>query len=102
MVAGGAGQSPTPPRKRAELPASVMCNSVKPCLRNSKTLVAGLLDQHDAVGNALADEATHDTRQAVLQELHTQAGHALADAVLTHTWAQRTCIGEWKKPEVGG
>lgn len=76
-----------------------MCNSVKPCVRSSKTrlLAIGLLDQHDAVGNALADEATHNASQAVLQELHTQAGHALTDGVLTHTWAQRTCIGEWKK-----
>ena len=54
--------------------------------------VSHSLDQHDAVGNALADEAAHDARQAVLQELHAQAGQALTQAVLTHT-----CRGQAKK-----
>lgn len=44
-----------------------------------------LLEQHEAVCNPLSNETTCDTRQAVLEELDTQAGKAAANTVLTHT-----------------
>lgn len=43
-----------------------------------------LLEHHNAVADALADEAASDTSQTVLAELDQQAGEALANAICLH------------------
>lgn len=64
-----------------------------PCQMPPETLHS--LHGHGPVGDALPNEATHNACQAVLQELHTQAGQALADAVGANTCRQQHRTWGW-------
>ena len=44
--------------------------------KNIPAMPENALEEHHLVGDALADEAAHHARQAVLQELDAQAAHA--------------------------